>query len=111
MANERNLIKFTSDQSREEAVKNGKKGGIASGEAKRKRKTIAEALRIALEAPSEEHPQLTQLEEIAIGAVRKMKETNSVGDIRVAADILGELEQKVQVDGEFDWHFKFGRDK
>lgn len=37
MANEKNLIPFTSDQSREEAKKNGRKGGIASGKAKRKK--------------------------------------------------------------------------
>ena len=37
-----NLKPFTSDQSREEAVKNGRKGGIASGEAKRRKKNLAE---------------------------------------------------------------------
>jgi hypothetical protein len=37
MANEQNLVPFTSMQSREEAVKNGKKGGVNSGKA-RKRK-------------------------------------------------------------------------
>lgn len=42
MANEQNLVPFTSDQNREEAVKNGRKGGIASGEAKRKKKTLKE---------------------------------------------------------------------
>lgn len=107
MAGKDNLRVPTSDEAREM----GRKGGLASGEARRRRKTIAEALRLALEAQSEEHPQLTQLEEIAIGAVKKMKETQSISDVRIAADILGELEQKVQVDGEVDWHFKFGRDK
>ena len=33
---------FTSEQSREEAAKNGRKGGIASGEARRKKKTLRE---------------------------------------------------------------------
>lgn len=42
MANEQNLIPFTSDQNREEAKKNGQKGGIASGEARRKKKTLKE---------------------------------------------------------------------
>ena len=37
MANEKNLKPFTSEQSREEAAKNGKKGGIASGKAKREK--------------------------------------------------------------------------
>ena len=38
MANEQNLIPFTSNQSREEAKKNGAKGGKKSGEVRRKRK-------------------------------------------------------------------------
>lgn len=47
MANEQNLIPFTSDQSREEAQKNGRRGGIASGEARRKKKTCADiAMRV-----------------------------------------------------------------
>jgi len=40
---------FTSDQSREEAAKNGRKGGIASGEAKRRRKNLQELVNIAFE--------------------------------------------------------------
>ena len=36
-----NLVPFTSDQNREEASKNGHIGGIASGEARRKKKTLA----------------------------------------------------------------------
>ena len=37
MANEKNLVPFTADQSREEAVKNGSKGGKASGKARREK--------------------------------------------------------------------------
>lgn len=50
MANEQNLVPFTSDQSREEAMKNGKKGGIASGEARRARKTLRAELELLLES-------------------------------------------------------------
>ena len=49
MANEKNLKPFTSDQSREKAVKNGRKGGIASGESKRRKKELKELLEIALD--------------------------------------------------------------
>lgn len=48
MANEQNLVPFTSEQSREEAVKNGQKGGVASGEARRQRKTFKEVFNILL---------------------------------------------------------------
>lgn len=50
MANEQNIIphRFTPDQSREEAAKNGRKGGVASGEAKRERKHGMELVRMLL---------------------------------------------------------------
>lgn len=38
VANEQNLTPFTSDQNREEAAKNGSKGGIASGKARREKR-------------------------------------------------------------------------
>ena len=49
MANEQNLIPFTSDQSREEAVKNGRIGGYASGESRRKRKALRDSMNMLLE--------------------------------------------------------------
>lgn len=51
MANEKNLRPFTSDQSREEAAKNGSKGGKASGRSKRAKKDLREALQALLDAP------------------------------------------------------------
>ena len=49
MANEQNLKPFTSEQSREEAAKNGKKGGVASGKARRDKKNLRQALEMLLE--------------------------------------------------------------
>lgn len=51
MANEQNLKPFTSDQSHEEAVKNGRKGGIASGESKRRERTLRNTLEKLLSLP------------------------------------------------------------
>lgn len=52
MANEQNLKPpFTSDQSPEEASKNGRKGGIKSGEARRRKKEMRERLEILLSMP------------------------------------------------------------
>ena len=52
MANEENLIPFTSEQSREEAKKNGRKGGIASGKARsanaEMRKRLEQMLKMTL---------------------------------------------------------------
>lgn len=49
MANEQNLTPFTSEQSREEAVKNGRKGGIASGRARAEKRDLRRALEALLE--------------------------------------------------------------
>ncbi len=51
MANEENLKPFTSDQCREEAVKNGRKGGKASAKARRERKAFKETLELLLKMP------------------------------------------------------------
>ncbi len=48
---EDNLIPFTSEQNREEAKKNGRKGGIASGESRRQRKLLKEQMQMLLELP------------------------------------------------------------
>lgn len=52
---------FTADQNREEAKKNGKKGGIASGKARKRRKTVAEALREAGERNIADIPGLEKI--------------------------------------------------
>ena len=44
-----NLVPFTSEQSHEEAVANGRKGGIASGEARRAKKSLREAMQILMD--------------------------------------------------------------
>ena len=51
MANEQNLIPFTSNQSREESKKNGAKGGRKSGEVRRKRKAMKEQAELLLSLP------------------------------------------------------------
>ena len=52
MANEQNLAPpFTSDQNREEASKNGRKGGIKSGEVRRRKKEMRERLEVLLSMP------------------------------------------------------------
>lgn len=51
LANEQNLKPFTSDQSREEAKKNGAKGGIASGKARRRKRSLKEAADLYLSLP------------------------------------------------------------
>lgn len=52
MASNKNLKPFTSEQSREKAVENGRKGGIASGKAKREKKMVRDFINAWLD---EEH--------------------------------------------------------
>lgn len=51
MANEQNLKPFTSDQDREQAVINGRKGGKARAEAQRRKKEMRERLEMLLSMP------------------------------------------------------------
>lgn len=48
MANEKNLKHFTSEQSHDEAVKNGRRGGMRSGEVRRERRKLREELEYIL---------------------------------------------------------------
>ena len=53
MPNEKNLVphQFTSDQSREEAARNGQIGGRASGVSRRRKKSLREAAELYLSLP------------------------------------------------------------
>lgn len=79
MANEQNLKPFTSEQSREEAVKNGRKGGIASGEARRERANLKKQLQVFLESDdySDKHGnKMTGAELMVKVAVKEMSKGN-----------------------------------
>lgn len=69
MAKEDNLIPFTSEQNREEAKKNGQKGGIASGEARRKKATMLSVLEKVLDEQDKESG-LTHRELATLGLVK-----------------------------------------
>ena len=58
MANEQNLIPFTSDQNREEAKRNGRKGGIASGAARRANREARETAKLVLDFKPDLPPQM-----------------------------------------------------
>jgi hypothetical protein len=82
--------------------------GRRSQEAQREKKTIADALRAALYAPDPENPKQTMIESITGGAIGQMNRNKNIAEVRTLADILGELTQKVDVNGEIDLAFKFG---
>ena len=99
MANEQNLTPFTSEQSREEAAKNGRKGGIASGVAKREKKTLADALRVVLEEKASEGSDLTKREAIVAKVVKRLYDDGDIRDLKILADVLGESVQTIDLKG------------
>lgn len=66
MANEQNLIPFTSEQNREEAKKNGAKGGKKSGEVRRQRKAMKEQIEMLLSLPFKQIEKLDFIENLGI---------------------------------------------
>lgn len=102
MANPENLKghEFTSDQSREEAAKNGRKGGIKSGEARRRRKAFAEAFNVLLERKYSDHNgnEIQGVDAIAA----KTFQSAMNGDLKamqIIRDTVGEMPaQRVEVD-------------
>lgn len=66
MANEQNLIPFTSNQSREEAERNGRKGGQKSGEVRRQRKAMKEQFEMLLTLPFKQVEQLEFIKELGL---------------------------------------------
>ena len=98
--NEQNLKPFTSDQDREEAAKNGKKGGVASGVARRRKATLKKTLeqlmamepsadaREAVESAGIDLEEMTNFSVIAVSAMTKAM-SGDVAAMRFIADVTG----------------------
>ena len=88
MANVENLTPFTSEQSREEAVKNGQKGGIASGESRRNKKAMREILAEILDSPATSNPLFAEL-----AAKMGIEEDKSVKDMFALVCLINSLKE------------------
>ena len=104
-----NLVPFTSDQSREKAVANGRKGGIASGEAKRKKRTMREIAEMvatmelkdpkmlaALHAAGFQDP-ITNDDAAFFGLMRKAQ-TGDPQAMKLLAEMRGQYSTRVEVE-------------
>lgn len=104
-----NLVPFTSDQSREKAVANGRKGGIASGEAKRRKRTMREVAEMvatmelkdpkmlaALHAAGFEDP-ITNDDAAFFGLIRKAQ-TGDPQAMKLLAEMRGQYSTRVEVE-------------
>lgn len=98
MANEQNLIPFTSDQDREEAKKNGRKGGIASGKVRREKATMRETLKEMLEEVADIEGNtkgLTYRQLATLGLIKGSILGNSA-NYKTIMETIGELEGENQ---------------
>ena len=102
MANNDNLKPFDSNQNREEAKKNGRKGGIKSGEAKRRRKTMRAMLDYLLEKEltSKNGEKATTLEAMMTAMIKQGLNGN-VKAVEFIRDTTGQKPtEKVDVDAK-----------
>jgi len=85
---EDNLIPFTSEQNREEAKINGRKGGIASGIARREKATMKAVLEKILDEPSKTGKTYREMATLGLlkGAIG-----GNANNYRTILETLGEL--------------------
>lgn len=108
---EDNLKPFTSKQSREEAVKNGTKGGIASGEARRKKRDLRLAIEMLLETDikGKDGEIKSGAEAIAIAQFKKALKGDTKA-FEVLRDTAGqkpvEKVEQVNIDAEYKSRIK-----
>lgn len=93
MANEQNLVPFTSEQSHEEAVKNGRKGGIASGESRRNKKMLRDCIdylfeRVDKTAIGDDGQPMTGAEQLAYNLFIKALGETDTGKAAKAFEVL-----------------------
>ena len=112
MSNEKNLKPFTSDQSREKAAENGRKGGIASGVAKREKADLRKVIQTWLESQATTDKNgnpLSGAELMAAVAVKEMSKgsarhwellRDTAGFKPVEKVMIAEVEQSVIDDVE-----------
>lgn len=105
----------TQFRSGEEAVENGRKGGIASGQARREKKTIQKILADLLDSEIKDNPQFAKLaSKMGVESDKSVKEmfsyvcllnsvkSGNLGDLERLSKLLGEDDAKEQNNGILD---------
>ena len=90
---------FTSDQDRQAAAENGRKGGIASGIAKRDNKRLKAILTEVLdgEVRTKDGQTMTHGEIIVRNTLRRAAEKGSVNDLKTIMELTGEYTQRMDL--------------
>ena len=102
-------------RSGEEAVANGRKGGIASGQARRKKKTIQKIHANLLDSEIKDNPQFAKLaSKMGVESDKSVKDiftyicllnsvkSGNLGDLERLSKLLGEDDAKEQNNGILD---------
>ena len=76
------------------------KGGKARAKKMKERKTIAEALRKILDEPIAKGSRQTKLDGISIKVIKNIFDNPDIRDLKVLAEILGEIKQTLTTDGD-----------
>ena len=106
MANEQNLIphQFKPGDTSDKAA-NGRKGGIASGQSKRRKRELREIFETIRKTPvdvkmPDKSTKSVCFDEAAVLAMYKKAMNGDVNAMKLIATMLGEYEQKVKVEGK-----------
>jgi hypothetical protein len=84
------------------AAEAGRRGGIASGETKRYAKTFGEALRKILDEPATAGGEKSRREVICEKLIYNLYNNPTIKDMKIAAELMGELEQNINVNHTTD---------
>ena len=102
MSNYQNIEKhnFTSEQDHDTVVENGRKGGIASGEAKREKKRLKAILTEVLdgEVRTKDGQTMTHGEIIVRNTLRRAAEKGSVTDLKTIMELTGDYTPSLDLD-------------
>lgn len=74
-------------------------GGVASGESRRRRKSLREALELVLDEPVAAGSEMTRLDAIVVRALKKLHDNPTMRDVKILAEILGELKISLEHTG------------
>ena len=102
MGNASNIeqYQFTSAQDRQAAAENGRKGGIASGIAKREKRRLSDALSAVLDesVALTDGSQMTRGEIIVRNILSRAKDEGTVRDLKTLMELTGDYTPSLDLD-------------
>lgn len=102
MGNASNIeqYQFTSAQDRQAAAENGRKGGIASGVAKREKRRLSDALSAVLDesVALTDGSQMTRGEIIVRNILSRAKDEGTVRDLKTLMELTGDYTPSLNLD-------------